>query len=327
MKKIFPLVMMLFMVMCISESASAQGFLNKLSKKVQDKIDKKVEKKVDEKVDEEIDKKLDEALDSQKDSDEQGMSNEEKQQVRLQKLMKGMGMSGEPVPIEDSYSFNYKLQMHVESYDGTGKKESDGEFITYLNTKGKSFAYQFVGGDMEKRGEGTFIMDFDNKAMIILSDEEGKKNGIVYGLDMQGSSDSIFDAQTYKDLEDDEVSDNITKSPYVKKTGRSKTIEGYKCDEYQYDNPEDDTKANFWISKDVDIATRDFMGTLLRSATYSHGMPWGFVMESESEDTQTGERNVMKVTDINPKANKKFSMGNYQITNIGSMKIPDSGQE
>jgi hypothetical protein len=64
------------------------------------------------------------------------------------------------------------------------------------------------------------------------------------------------------------------------------------------------------------------MGTLLKSATYSRGMPFGFVMESESEDTKTGDRTLMRVTDIDTKANKQFSMGGYQITNLGSMKIP-----
>lgn len=324
MNKSVSFIIILFLLACQVESVSAQGFLNKLSKKVQNKIEKKTEQKVDEKVDQEIDKKLDQAFDSIGNNNSRGRTDEERQNDRMQKMMKGMGFSGEPVPIQDSYGFDYKMQMHVESYDADGKKETDGDFITYLSTEGKDFAYEFVGGDMQQKGKGTFIMDLGNKAMIILSDEDGKKSGIVYGFDMQGMNDSIYDSQAYKDMESGDAA-NMSMSPYVKKTGRSKSILGYRCKEYKYDNPDDSEKATFWISKDVNIVTRDFMSTLLKSATYSHGMPWGFVMESESEDTKTGERNVMHVTDINTKANKKFMMSNYQITNIGSMKLP-SGQ-
>lgn len=325
MNKFLPPVMILFFFFAVSETASAQGFLNKLSKKVQDKIESKVEDKVDQKVDEKVDESLDKVFEEGEDSADT-RSTSEKQNERLSKMMKGIGMSGEPVPIENDYVFDSKLQMHIESYKKNGEKDSDGEFITYINPNGKNFAYEFIGGDMKQKGQGTFIMDFENKAMIMLTEEKGERQGIVYGFDMEGMMDAGFDAETYEGLEDADMS-NMAMSPYVEKTGRTKTVEGYRCEEYRYDNPEDDTKASFWISKDVNIMTRDFMSTMLKSATYSHGMPWGFVMESESENTRTGERSVMRVTDIDNKANKQFSMSAYQITNLGSMKIPAMGEE
>jgi hypothetical protein len=239
--------------------------------------------------------------------------------------MKGIGMSGEPVPINDAYSFDSRLQMHIESYNGKGKKESDGDFITYLSSKEKNFAYEFVGGDMKEQGKGLFIMDLGNKAMIILSEEGDKRSGIVYGFDVEGLQGDTYDPDALKDLGNDDVP-TLAMNPHVSRTGRTKTIEGYKCEEYRYDDPEETAKASFWISKDVNLVTRDLMGTLLKSATYSRGMPFGFVMESEAEDTKTGDRTLMRVTDIDTQANKQFSMGGYQITNLGSMKIP-SAQE
>lgn len=304
----------------MSKPASAQGFLNKLSKKVQDKIEKKVDDKVDEQVDQNLDKVFED------DQTETAASDDEKQAERLQKMMKGFGMSGEPVDIQDDYSFDSKLHMHIESYKKNGKKDSDGEFITYIDSDGKSFAYEFVDGDMKQTNkDGLFIMDLENKAMIILTEEKGEKNGLVYGFDMQGLVDSDFN-DSYAELENGEVSD-IVMNPNVEKTGRTKSIEGYKCEEYHYSDPEDETEANFWISKDVNIVTRDFMSTMMKSATYSHGMPWGFVMESESVNTKTGERTLMKITDVDTNANKVLSMDGYRITNIGSMQIPNANEE
>ena len=320
MNKLSSSIMILLFAVVLSVPASAQGFLNKLSKKVQDKIENKVEDKVDQKVDEEVDKSLDQVFEGDAD-DSDPVSTSEKQNERLQKMMSGIGMSGEPVPIEDAYSFDSKLQMHIESYKKNGKKDSDGEFITYINPNGKNFAYEFIGGDMKQKGQGIFIMDFENKAIIMLTEENGERQGIVYGFDVEGLTGTGFDTEAYEDLEDVDMT-SPARNPHVEKTGRTKTIEGYRCEEYRYDNPEDETKASFWISKDVNIMTRDFMSTMLKSATYSHGMPWGFIMESESENTETGERTVMRVTDIDTNAAKHFSMGGYKITNLGSMTMP-----
>lgn len=324
MSKFLPLSLILVVLIAFAEPASAQGFLNKLSKKVQDKIEKKVEKKVDDKVDEKVDEELDKVFEGQ--DEDESMDDTDRDAARLQKMMKGFGMSGEPVPVEDDYTFDSKLQMHIETYNKDGKQESDGDFITYLDSKGKNFAYQFIGGDMQEKGKGMFIMDLKNKAMIILSEDErrGERQGVVYGLDMSEMDD--WDEEVYNDLEEEEVPD-VAMSPYVKKTGRTKSIEGYKCEEYLYNNPEDEVEASFWVSKDVKISTRDFMGALLKMSSYSHGMPWGFVMESESTDTETGERSIMRVTDLDTNANKKFSLSGYKITNIGSMQIPNMDGE
>lgn len=326
MRTFLPLIFMAFFMIVFSESLLAQGFLNKLSKKVQNKVEQKVEKKVDDKVDEEVDKSLDRVFEGEEEEVSSGSNDIDKQNERLQKLMNGMGMSGEPVPISDDYAFDSSLQMHIESYKKNGDKDSEGEFITYVDTDGKNFAYEFIGGDMKQKGHGMFIMDLENKAMIILSEESGERNGIVYGVDVTSFNDVDFDNETFDDIEKNDVK-NIATSPYVEKTGRSKTIAGYRCDEYLYDNPEEETKASFWISKNVNIITRDFLNTMLKSATYSQGMPWGCIMESESQNTRTGERSVMRVTDINTNANKQFSMSGYNITNLGSMKMPAAIEE
>ncbi|MGD9930315.1 MAG: DUF4412 domain-containing protein [Mangrovibacterium sp.] len=321
-KKITLLMILFGAVILFPAEANSQNILNKLGKKVQDKISNKVEERVDEKVDEEVDKSLDKVLEG--DSANKPVSEEERQQERMGKFMKGLGMSGEPVPVDNAYSFDSKIQMHIESYKGNGEKESDGDFITYVSPSMKNFAYEFVSGDIGTKGKGIFIMDLKNKAMIILSEEDGKKTGIVYGFDISELNTADYDA--YEDLNEESI-ENINLNPYLKKTGRTKTIEGYKCEEYKYDNPEEDTEATFWMSKEVNMATRDWMSSIFKSAAYSHGMPWGFIMESEAINKETKERNIMKVTDIDQNANKKFDLSGYQITNLGSMKIPNVNQE
>lgn len=300
-------------------ATNAQGILNKLGKKVQEKITNKAEERVDEKIDEEVDKNMDKVFES--DTTGQAGSKESNQQEQMSRFMKGLGMSGEPVPIENTYTFDSKIQMHIESYRANGEKESDGDFITYVSPSKKNFAYEFISGDIGEKGKGLFIMDIQNKAMIILSDENGTKNGIVYGFDI--SELNTADNYTYEDLNEESV-ENINLNPYLQKTGRTKTIEGYQCDEYKYDHPEEDMISTFWISKEVEFDTRDWISSVFKSATYSQGMPWGFIMESETINKNNNERSIMQVTDIDNNANKKFDLSSYQITNLGSMKIPNT---
>ncbi len=318
----------LILALAIAQPVSAQRFLDKLGKKLKNKVEeveKKVEKKVDDKVDEKVDEKVDNTLDKafEDDDNPSKKSQEARDQERLHKIMEGIGMSGEPVPIADEYLFDTKIQMHIESYKGNGDLDNEGDFITYINPGNKNFAYEFISGDFGKKGKGTFIMDFKNKTMIILSDDKGKKTGIVYGMDL--NLDQSWD-EAYKNLDEEDVK-NINMNPYLKKTGRTKSISGYKCTEYKYDNPEENVESSFWVSKDADFKTRDYMSAIFKSAAYSRGMPWGFIMESEAINTETKERSIMKVTELDDSANKEFDLGTYQVTNLGSMKIPDMPEE
>ena len=296
--------------------SNAQSILNRIGKKIKEKVEQKTEEQVEEEVEQTIGDIF------EKDStDEAG--NNEKQPDNINSILKGIGMSGEPTPIENSYQFESKIQMHIETYNSDGEMESNGDLITWISPDINNFAYEFISGDIENAGKGTFIMDIENQAMIILSEENGNTSGIVYGFDT--SNPTYSNNGSYEDL-NNESTPNINANPYITKTGKTKTIEGCSCDEYTYDNPEEEVEGIFWISEDANIRTRDLMGTILKSASYSSGMPWGFIMESESTNKNTNERSLMKVTDLDNNANKTFKLNEYQITNLGSMSIPNIEQ-
>jgi hypothetical protein len=309
-----------------SGTANAQRLLDKALNKAKEKLEQKAEEKVEEKIDQKIDdeiQKLEEK--NQQQREERGQSgaaretSEERSQRRMQSILKGMGVSGEPVPYDENYSFSTKIQMHLESYDGKGKKTSDGEFITYMNPKDANFAYEVVSGEVGSKGAGIFILDFKNKASIILSEEGGKKTGLVYGLNF------MLDATTSEEeinIEETENVDFTAWNPYVSKTGRSKKIQGYNCDEYHYSHPEENQEAWYWITKDLNIRTKDYFGAIFNAAAFSSGMGWGYLMLSETLDKETGEKTRMEVTDLSTSAGKSYNLKDFQITNIGSINLP-----
>jgi len=323
MKSPFKIVLFGIIALMMAQPANGQRILKRLQEKVQEKVEEKVEDRADRKIDEAIDSQLDkieESIDG-KDSETRSAEKNERdrrREERMQNLMKGIGMSGEPVPVADNYSFSHLIEMHIESYDEKGEKESEGDFITHLDPGTKSMAYQFVSGDMAQPGQGLFIIDAENGAAIILSEEKGEKTGIVYGM---GAFFSTL-GQSFEEENEEvfETPDAYLANPNVTKTGRTKTISGYKCEEYKYSD--EDSDSEIWITKDLKMNTQDFFSTLFKTSVYSQGMPWGYMMEATTTDKETGEKAFMQVKRVDDKSNVRFSLAEYQITNLGSFTMP-----
>ena len=71
--------------------------------------------------------KIEESMENDQESKESpSATREQRDQIREQRaqnILKGLGMSGEPVPVADSYSFNQLIEMRVESFNKSGKKK------------------------------------------------------------------------------------------------------------------------------------------------------------------------------------------------------------
>jgi hypothetical protein len=328
MKTLLKFTLFAFFAIAVAQPVNGQRLLKKMQEKVQEKVEQKVEERADKKVDEAIDEQLDkieESLENEADSVSGNIGSssdrDRDREQRMQNILKGIGVSGEPVPVADNYVFDHLIEMHVESFDKNGKKESEGEFITHLNPNSKSMAYQVVSGDMGNPGQGMFIIDAENGATVILSEENGEKTGIVYGMGAFFSSIG----ETYEEEENlAETPETYLANPNVKKTGRTKTIAGYKCEEYKFDDEE--TESEVWITQDLKMNTRDFFSTLFKTNLYARGVPWGYMMEATTLDKKTGEKSVMQVTRADANSNTRFNLSDYKITNLGSFTMP-SGEE
>ena len=322
MKTLFKLPLLILFSIVIAQPASSQRLLRKLQDKVQQKVEEKVEERAEKKVDQVIDNQLDkieESLEPANNEKTSGTSSPEERdkarQERMQNLLKGIGVSGEPVPIADAYNFNYLIQMQVESFDKNGKKESEGQFITHLNPDTKSMAYVMVSGNIGESGQGMFIIDAENGATIILNEENGEKKGIVYGMGAFFSSIG----EAYQDETIEETPESYLLNPNVTKTGRTKNIAGYKCEEYKYNDEE--TESEIWITSDLKMNTQDFFSTLFKTSLYSRGIPWGYMMEVSTLDKQTREKSFMQVTRVDSNSGKRFTMADYEVTNLGSFQM------
>ncbi|WP_157363770.1 DUF4412 domain-containing protein [Alkaliflexus imshenetskii] len=297
------------------------GILERAARRASERLEQKAEERIDRKIDEKIDQSLD-SIESSMESEagetsaKPAAARENASQRRMENLLGSIGISTTPVALEDKYTFDSYVKMNVKSYDKKGKLKSDGDMVTYVANDGNCLGYEFISGEFEanKTGDkkGVFIMDYKNKATIVLSDDAGKRTGIAYGLgDLNEWASGVDD-----EYEKDESEDTMVLNPKFTKTGRTKTILGYRCEEYLYEDEEG--RANIWITNEYRARTHDAYSTIFNTMVLAHGGT-GMMLESESVDLKSGEKTVMRVTELDANKKTTFNLGQYEITNLGSI--------
>ena len=292
----------------------AQSLLKKLSNKAKEAVENKIEEKAEEKVEEEVDKKVDEAIDEAEEGQtEENQTEESRGMERLQGMLGRMGMDATPVTIEDSYTFTSNIKMKIESFKANGSMESSGTVNSFFNQSDDSFAYEMANEKGSNQGTAFIIYDQKNKASIMLSDKDGKKTGIATGINLNMEDE---DASSLEEMGNHDLT---ALNERIKKTGRTKTILGYKCQEYVYKDEE--VESSIWMANDKDWKVNHMLSAIYKSSQYSSGFPAGFMMEMESTNLQTKEKNTMKVVEVNDHIKKVVSLSDYEVANMGSFQM------
>ncbi|HBC77476.1 MAG TPA: hypothetical protein DEO60_02295 [Bacteroidales bacterium] len=144
----------------------------------------------------------------------------------------------------DEYDFTGRIYMVMESYDKKDVTKSD--FYTYFNTNTLNAGIEVKVTNSEK-GETPmatqFIFDNDNRCFMMLVRNEDSRTGIISTI----PDDSTMNAQVKNQKPDEK------KQAVITKTGNSKMIAGYKCEEYKIVEEGEDGYSNVWMTKDVKI--------------------------------------------------------------------------
>ncbi len=309
---------------------NAQSLMERMAKKAAEKLEQKTEDRIDRKVDQSIDKGLDNIEESasanQTDPQAANKNSDAASQKRMENFLGKLGISSEPVKYADAYTFNASMRINIKTFGKNGKLKSDGEMVSYLSDNNKYMAYEFVSGDINvdnaPKNKGIFILDYANQATLILSEDNHKKTGVAYGL-TDGFEDGTYGEEVYADTEAsaEDVDWDYTASK-LKKTGRTKNILGYKCEEYEFSDEE--SKGAVWITKDYKAARSTAVPSMFNWTALTYGQTSGFLMASESTDLKSGEKSTMEVTEINNNRNTSFNTQQYEITNLGSIGMAEN---
>lgn len=312
MNRIFVVLTSVLMFTVVTGQAQ---FLDRLAREAVRQAERSAEKRATKEVQEEVDKQVNKAIDEVLESDSAAVEPQEEKQTSSQSsdskrataLMSAIGISTEAIDFKDSYDFTSEIVTLTESTESDGNVAPNVETVMAVNEKNEDVMI-VVNGEGQ---QAITIIDNSNACMLILTNDNGKKSGVATKVNID-NPDSIaenvtvpLDAFTYgMDEEEDEC------KPV--KTGKTKTISGFKCQEYRC---ETDTEIDvLWTTKDVSF--NENMKEVSWIGNFSTTAFEGMIIRAENYSKEDKSSSIMTVTSVDWNKKNTFSTNDYEISSF-----------
>ncbi len=227
----------------------------------------------------------------------------------ISKILSGIS---EDVAVADSYSFTGFSTLEITGQDEKGKKMDPMTMKYFLSEDASIMGMEMNELDKKsKDGKAIMIYDMSRNASIILFESEGEKSRMAYGFDFEKIAEGL--PENVRESTDEPIED-----VKFKRTGNSKTLMGYACEEFVYEDEEG--IATYWITKDPIQGKATFWGASNphltakmknQNAGYFQDMPQGHLMEVNFESRKDKTNMVMKVVELNDSQKQHFEMNDY----------------
>ncbi len=285
----------------ISTMTEAQ-FINKIKKAASRGAEKAIEKKVEEEANKMVQRQLEKQFEGL--FEENGDSSSP---VTLD-MNKILGGIGEEVETADQYDFFGHAVMEMTATDKNGKEQEPTVLKTYMAKTADYTGMEIVD---PKKPESVMVMVFDisNDASILLMDNDGEKTSFAYKLDINElAEDAMEDAAD--PMEDPEL--------VIEKTGNTKEILGYQCDEYRVKSK--DGEGTYWVTEEPIGGYSSFWGTnspfaegktQSKYAEHFKDFPQGNFMEMDFTSSDDGTNIKLKIIEVNDSESTSFIMEDY----------------
>lgn len=207
-----------------------------------------------------------------------------------------------PVDLPASYTFDVRVMGETKDYDGT---KND---IEILMTKNGDF---FGTSTYEDDGKSTVIIDNKNQIMAMyLESKNGSKSVTAFP--------SMMDVMT-KYAVDQSAKDTVSNDFKFERTGKTKKIAGYQCDEWIMEDSATKTKA--FIATDFPGDWKKSFGAMIKNISPSSRVQFfdGMVLKSETKTKKKGKKSTFVA--------KKVITNPTVITNADYTKEDYRGQE
>ena len=278
-----------------------------------------INRQIDHKIDSSIDKSAQDERDKKaKEESEQNKTGSAASKDSSAAKSKNVGLFGGKIDIKynDEYDFTGRIYMLMETYDKKDVVKSD--FYTYYNTSSKNAGIDLQTVD-PKDGKTvistSFLFDHDNRAFMSLFTS---KIGTISAV----PSDSALAAQA-------KAKGEKTKQAVVTKTGKSRTIAGYKCDEYKVEDPEKGGYSMVWMTKDLKImADKRYWGTSGMPTYYNYpGFEGAVMLAMEEYDKNNTLSTKMETKEINDNFKHSISTVGYKFSKVNFGQGGKSGKK
>lgn len=213
---------------------------------------------------------------------------------------------------DEAYVFPLSLTMHITSYEENGGKKNESDIRYFINSAKNCFATN-VGEDerrkKKKNDEMLIIYDYKANTMLMLNMTE--KTGMAININAFMSGENIE-----KREKGGHPAAKTKSSMSCKRTGKTKTIQGYPCEEYICTDEDRNTRSEVWITTKIpmNIAQSGARGPMAAywGSTSSLG---GMMMEGHFYKDNQLESSI-EVTDINPHADMKIKTTDFKMNGM-----------
>jgi hypothetical protein len=204
----------------------------------------------------------------------------------------------------ESYSFTSRIYMVSESYDKKDVMKMDMYIFYSANHPSMGIETKSI---QNTEGEtvpviANMILDGENKCFLMLTDMNGMKMGMISNVPDENAAPE--DKKGKKD-----------NPPVYTKTGNTKVIAGYKCDEYTFVDPDDKSKGSVWYTSDprIKIDRRGWKNTGMNSYYQNPQFNDGVIMAMESFDAKGNKTMKSETIEVNENYPHSISVQGYSL--------------
>lgn len=205
---------------------------------------------------------------------------------------------------KEDYPFTSRIFMISETYDK--KDVMKMEMYVYYSASHPSMGLE-TKSISNTEGEtvpvmATMVMDGENKCFLMLTDVNGMKMGMISSVPEENAAPA--DKKGKKDT-----------PPVYTKTGNTREIAGYKCDEYSYIDPDDNSKGKVWYTQDsrLKIDKRGWKNTGMSAYYASPQFNDGIILANEAYDEKGNLTMKSETKEINENFPHSISVKGYSL--------------
>lgn len=298
MKNLLRNFIVLIFITSLSFSVEAQ-FIKKIQKAANKGVERAIQDKVEKEAAKMTEKQLEKVFSDMYGDNADGSS---MGGLDMNKVLAGIG---EPVDTQDEYAFFGHVILEMISTDEKGKT-ADPVFLKSFLAKTDDYTGMELVDPKNPKSMTAMVFDVKNQASVVFLDNKGDKSSFAYKMD--------FD--DVNEMAEEKIDESIEETT-IEKTGKTKEILGYDCEEYYVKNA--DGEGYYWVTEEPIGGYSSFWSSnspLTSSKNQEKyvkhfgNLPKGNFMELNytSEETGTVE---MKVKEINESAPLSFTMAEY----------------
>lgn len=224
------------------------------------------------------------------------------QQRAMQQAMATM-FGGKDCNIEDNYSFSHEFVTEIASWTKKGKEEMRMKTRNMMDSNGEVLGIEVLEMSSKDMPQSTMILQPGKNQMVSLINQAGNKMAICMSLD------NPMLQQMGQDYTKDE-----SKMSEWRKTGNTRSILGYMCDEWASDDK--DSAYSFWIAQKVDLPIDRFYKAMRQqsSSPLSIGgilVDKGMMLAMETRSKKNQERMTLEVLELKSNSQSTVTTTGY----------------